>query len=223
MAYRTWGLWLLLCLILAQTSMAQETTASFTIVSFKVRDIKTNEPIVSSAAQIFTENLNNGYKEQNSDYTDADGILIYKLTPGNWRVQLRIDNASTEQIDYFAEQFINIQADEPLLNKSFYVRPVGVVAGTVLDPKGKPAGDADVDFNCKVNANFEYPAETDKFGAFKTELPVGKCKISAAYQGDVGSITADVRQGSLSQVVIQVGKKTSTLLLVLIPLLIGII
>ncbi len=224
MAYRSWSFMVvLLCLILAQTSMAQDATASFTIVSFKVRDIKTNEPLAAFPVTFHIKNLNTGYEEQNADYIDPDGLLIHKFTPGNWNVQLRIDDASTEQVDYFAEQVINIQPDEPLLNKSFYVRPVGVVTGSVVDAQGKPAVDADLDFNCKTESNIGYPTGTDKFGAFRTELPPGKCKISAAYRGDVGSVTVDARQGALSTATIKVGRRISTWLLILIPLLIGVL
>lgn len=217
------GVWLFLCLILAQAGVAQDLTASFTIVSFHVKDIKTNSPIVSTPVVISAQNMNTGYKEQNADYIDAEGILIYKLTPGNWLVQLRIDNTTTEQVDFFAEQIINIQPQEPLLNKSFFVRSVGVVRGTVLDSKGKPAGDADLSFQCKAGSNFEYPGETDKFGTFQVELPIGRCKIAVAYQGDVGSATIDVEQGSFIQTTIQIGKRQSLLLFVLVPLGIGVI
>ncbi len=196
---------------------------SFTIVSFKVREIKSNAPIVSTPAIILAENLNTGYKEQNSDYIDADGVLIYRLTPGNWRIQLRVDNSSTEQVDYFAEHIINIQPAEPLLNKSFYVRSVGLVSGMAIDAGGNPAADADLNFDCKAESPFVYQPETDKFGAFKTELPVGRCKISVAYRGEVGTTTVDVKQGSLHQVTIRVGKRMSTWLLVLVPLIIGIL
>jgi uncharacterized membrane protein len=179
--------------IVAVPGLAQE---QYSLVG-NVKDISTNKAITNLPVIVTARNLNYGIEERSTEYLDQKGSFSYQLQEGNWRFTLFVYDPNTNGVDYYADRAVFIQPSEPVLNKIFYLTPVGSIEGTVVDNAGRLIDTAALDFKCSSNENVKFPTSTDKFGSFKADIvPVGKCKVSAEYQKQVGAEEITVEKGS---------------------------
>ncbi|MDO8642963.1 MAG: hypothetical protein Q7R76_05300 [Candidatus Woesearchaeota archaeon] len=191
------GMLLLLVVLGAFTAAAMPDTS----LKLVVKDIATNNRIGSLPVLVQLTNIRTGAVEKTSEYIDAQGELTYRLEPGDWRLELEIFDPKTESITHYGQRAIYIQESEPVLNRSFYMTPVGSLEGVVVHDDGKLAGQAALDFHCSFASQFEYPARTDQFGSFKLLfVPAGTCRITASTNDRVGSSEINITAGEAKTV-----------------------
>ncbi len=198
-------IFLLLLLFSFSAVYSLESEFTYSEVLFTVKDIETDEAIIASPVMIDLMNLERGTEISSVKYIDYDGQIDYKLSPGTWKVVLKVDTRKTPAFDYYSEDSISIGDDD--INKTIYAYPVGSISGEVLDSKGSLVANADIDFKCKSDLNLGYPTKSDAFGSFKAEmLPVGECTAFAAYKGLAGSTDTIVQKGNLTSIKIMLDK-----------------
>ncbi len=214
MAYKKLLLWSILFLGLISIGLGQEKAEQeypYSILFLTFRDLHTNEIIGDYPISISFENLQYDIKQIRFDYLKPDGVYRYQLSTGPWRVKAWFDNRSTPEPDYYAEGSFTIEEEEFVANRTLYVLPVGTVDGTVVDKSNKLVSGAELQFTCKSKFDISYPETTNQFGSFLAEsVPVGICKISAAYEKAVGTVEADVKQGELTTVTINLDQPLLT-------------
>lgn len=185
---------LVLSLILPVITYSQSSQSSFYTDFFvTVKDINSGELVISMPVNIIWYNTKSQGTINLTKYIDKRGTFSYKISPGEWRLQIYVDNMSTPEIDYFGESTYQITDDLVTRGEVMYIVPVGSLELKVTDPNGNLVSGADVNFKCK---SYRTSAKTDKFGSYKADnLPAGECKIYAASDNLVGSDSAEVIQG----------------------------
>src|SRR3989344_890547 len=198
-------LWFLLFLLLVTPVSAEEYPFSVMFLSF--RDIGNDAVITEMPVSMQFNNLDLGTKTSITRIIDRDGVSRYELRPGNWNLEVVLDKQRTPEADYYAKTLFLIDEGTFVQNLTIYVTPVGAVEGTVIDSANNRISGAALEFKCKSEEHGAYPTQTDQFGAFNVPIvPVGNCKVSAAYQGKVGTEEVKVVQGEIVEVVVNLDK-----------------
>ncbi|MBI1970944.1 hypothetical protein HYS47_04300 [Candidatus Woesearchaeota archaeon] len=183
-------------------------------LTLTVKDITTNQILVSVPAVIEVRNLNSGFQDRVTQYLSSDGVLQYQISPGNWEISLKLYNSVTNEVEYYAERHFNIQKEDTSVIKTFYVTPVGLIEGVVVDSQDNLISNAELDFKCRSEEHLRYPATTDKFGSFRAVLvPAGPCKIFASSQRNVGFAEANILKGQQVSVKIALNQSAAQQLL----------
>src|SRR3989338_946950 len=182
---------------------AVEAQKSTTLI-MTLKDISNNQIIQGVPAMVKVIDVKTGESETATETIDVSGILKYQLLPGSWKVEVQIYDAQTESLDYYGSRVIYIQENEPTLERTFYLIPVGAVEGLVVDEEDKLAAGAEIDFKCKFEETLDTESKTDPYGSFKSILvPAGTCRIFAAAKDRVGMQEINVEKGKLSNVTIR--------------------
>lgn len=180
-----------------------------TTVKITVKDISNNQLVSLTPVIVKTTNIKTGESDATTETIDATGTFSFSLTPGNWRIELQIYDTTTEWLDYYGKRVIYIQENEPTLEKTIYLIPIGTVEGVVLDNEDKLVQGADIDFKCKFEENIDSQSTTDRFGSFKSILvPAGKCKIFAAFEEQVGMSELMVNKGQVINTTIRLTEES---------------
>ena len=106
-----------------------------------------------------------------------------------------IDKAATPGKDYAARC--------PARSGNVTVYPVGTVHGMVVDRLGNIVPHAEIGFACIGYPVLTQQLETDKYGYFTAELPVGSCRINCMKSGATGFADITIAQGDLKDLSIQ--------------------
>ncbi|MBU0535837.1 MAG: hypothetical protein KKE20_02655 [Nanoarchaeota archaeon] len=179
---------------------AAQAVITYTDLYFSVKDIETNELVKSKPIDIRFNNINTGTSINLTDYINELGEFSYRINLGNWNLVTKLDDPLTPEIDYSAERTFLIEENNPVVYETLYLAPVGAIEGSVVNPSGKLISNADLTFKCR---SYKVTAKTDQFGSFKQDLlPVGQCKVQAAFDDFVGSATINVTKGGLSTTVV---------------------
>lgn len=192
---------------IAQEDTAKSDTPQIDITRLKLHlvNVKTGNNITGLPVKIEARHLISGAVEKETMISDAQGFIMYTLTPGNWEITLAADNQSTDVIDYYSEIKVYIQVDEPELQKKSFMRPVGTIEGVVYDAADNLISNAEIGLICAKEK--EAASTTNKFGAFRVKyLPVGQCTVSAAFEDAVGSKKVWVDKGELATISIKLDK-----------------
>ena len=123
---------------------AVEAQKSTTLI-MTLKDMSNNQIIQGIPAMVKVIDVKTGESETATETIDASGIIKYQLLPGSWRVEVQIYDAQTEWLDYYGSRVIYIQENEPTLERTFYLIPVGAVEGLVVDEEDKLAAGAEID------------------------------------------------------------------------------
>lgn len=167
-----------------------------TSLELTVKDLSSNTRIASLPVLVKLTNVRTGIEDKTNEYIDAQGQLVYRLEPGSWRLELEIFDPETDGVKYYGQRVMYIQEQEPVLNRSLYLTPVGSLEGVAVHEDGKLAGQALLDFRCSFGGQFDYPERTDQFGSFKLAVaPAGTCRITASTRDHVGTADVNITQG----------------------------
>lgn len=173
-----------------------------------VKDINSGEIITSMPVEL------NWYKPDTettinlTKYLDKRGTFSYRISPGKWRLQIYVDDRSTPEEDYFGEATYSITDDVVTRGETIYVVPIGSLELSVADASGSLIAGADLGFKCK---SYKGSTKTDRFGSYKAEnLPVGQCKVSAAFTNLIGSTSVEIIQGQESSIQITLSEAVIT-------------
>lgn len=201
---RILALFMVLIGILSFTLVPLASAQKSTTLIMTIKDISDNQLIQGIPAMVKVIDIKTGESETATETIDASGILKYQLIPGSWRVEVQIYDAKTEWLDYYGSRVIYIQENEPVLERTFYLIPIGAVEGLVFDEEDKLVAGADIDFKCKFEETLDTESKTDAYGSFKSILvPAGTCRIFAAAKDRVGMQEIDVEKGHLGNVTIR--------------------
>jgi hypothetical protein len=172
-----------------------------TDLSIQVKDISNNTPVVSLPVVIKLTDIRTGMEGTSTEFIDASGSFVQRLEPGNWRVELQIFDPKSDWIDYTGQRVVYIQNQEPTLERTFYLIPIGALEGVVmLEGKGL-VGEAGLEFQCSYSDQFTFPLKTDEFGSFKIPaVPAGKCRVTASAKDHSGWVDVDITKGELKSV-----------------------
>lgn len=199
-------LWLILVLLLAAPVSAEEYPFSVLFLSF--RDIGNDAVITEMPVSMQFNNLDLGTKTSITRIIDRDGVSRYELRPGNWELESVLDKQRTSEADYYTKTLFLIDEGTFVSNLTVYVTPVGAVEGMVIDSANNRISGAALEFKCKSDEHGAYPTQTNQFGAFNVPIiPAGNCKVSAAYQGKVGTEEVKVVQGEMVEVTVNLDKR----------------
>lgn len=181
----------------------------YTITAFTLRDVAAKQNISDVPIMFSAHNLNTGEDERITQYVDASSMFSYRLTPGNWIIEFRIFNVSTDSFLYYSKNVINVQPTDYYLNKTFYLTPVGSIDGSVVGPDGEPVQGAELDFVCAASLRYDdLPSTTNSLGSFHADIvPVGVCKVYSTTGELVGSADISVRQGERMNMTLRLAKK----------------
>lgn len=180
----------------------------YTDLYITIKDINSGEMITLMPVELNWYRVETGGTVNLTKYLDKRGTFSYRINPGEWRLQLYIDNRSTPEMDYSGETTYLISGEFVTTAETLYVVPIGSLELNVVDPEGKLVFGADVSFKCK---SFRKTGQTDKFGGYKAEnLPAGECKVSAVYNKLVGSVTVGVVQGETISTEIALSEAVTT-------------
>lgn len=186
------------------TLTASAAVITYTDIHSTVKYITNNEIAPSQPMELVFVNVNTGTTINLTEYTDEEGRFDYRLSIGNWKLTVKLDNTSTQEIDYSAERSFLIEENNPETNETIYLIPVGTIEGNVVNPSGKLMSNADLTFNCK---SYTTTSKTDQYGSFKQSLlPVGQCKVQAASDNFAGSSVVEVKHGGLSETTVHLNK-----------------
>ena len=162
------------------------------------KNIKNNEKLSSI---VVTLKINDRVINQ---FLDKDGILAVKLGNGSYLAEFKLDNQSTEGMDYYFNGNINLENNK--VNEIF-VYPVGSVRGLVKDNLDNVVGNAKLKFECSASDILNPPKESDDFGSFSIDyMPVGSCRIYANYRHGNGFADIIIAPGSLNNAEIKLDK-----------------
>lgn len=190
---------------LASLSYSQTFYTDFFIT---VKDINSGEIITSIPVIMNWYKVDKGTTINLTKYLDKRGTVTYRISPGEWKLQLYADNLSTPELDYLGENTYLLTEDLVTRGEILYVSPIGSIEIVVSDNAGKLVAGADIDIKCK---SFRQTAKTDRFGSYKADgLPMGDCKISAAYNDLVGSSSIAVVQGEVKTAQVTLSKSIKT-------------
>ena len=174
------------------------TAAPATTLTLVVKDISNNSRIASLPVLVKLTDVRTGMEDKASEFIDHNGELVYTLEPGNWRVELAIFDPKTEGVTYYGQRLMYIQPQESVLNRSFYLTPIGTLEGVAVHEDGRLAGEAQLVFDCPYGNQFDYPEWTDQFGGFKLlRVPAGTCRITAATKDHIGTAEVVISKGEV--------------------------
>ncbi len=190
--------------LLFLAALAASQAAEYSDLYITVRKLENNQLVAAQPVSMEFTNVNTGTTINLTEFANRQGIINYRISIGNWKLVMSLDAPETPEMDYAAERTFLVEEFRPSANMTVYLAPVGAVEGSVANPSGKLVNGADVTFKCRSHSS---STKTDQFGTFKKELlPVGECKVQAAYEGMVGSTTANVTQGELNEVTVRLNK-----------------
>lgn len=199
--------WVVLAALLSVLAAAQEEPYPFSVLFLSFRDISSDELITDIPVSLQFSNLDIGTRTRMTRILDKDGLSRYELKAGNWELEAILDEQQTSEPDYYAKALFLIEPETFVSNLTVYVTPVGSLEGMVIDKANNRISGAALEFKCKSDQHSTYPTETDQFGAFAVVVvPVGKCKVSAAYQGKVGTEEVKIVQGELVEAVVNLDR-----------------
>jgi hypothetical protein len=195
---------LIFCLLAVGVYAADE--VSYTQLSLTIKDAQTDAIVKSLPATLNFVNTETSSEINVIKHLSSNGVIEYTLSPGDWKLKLMIDDGSTPAMDYYTEHLF-LTDNQPSLNQTIYVIPVGGVEGVVIGTAQNLIKGADIDFKCSASLDIDFPDKTDQFGAFSADIvPVGKCKVSAAHVNLVGSQSLEVVQGELTDAIIKLDR-----------------
>ena len=200
--------WFPLAVLLAISFVAaQEEPYPFAVLFLSFRDIGNNALITDVPASLQFTNLDLGTRTRMTRLIDNDGLSRYELKAGNWELEAVLDDQRTPEADYFVRTVFLIEPENFVTNLSVFTTPVGSLEGTVIDRANNRISGAALEFSCKSDQHSAYPIETNQFGAFSADLvPEGKCRVSAAYEGKVGTEEVKVIRGELVDVTVNLDR-----------------
>lgn len=160
---------------------------------FVLYDASTREPVSEVLLKV---ELNGEGKQY---YVEKGKDLVLNMEEGDYEVEILGNRAGTPGYDYYSSFSFTV-SDSPQL-KVVYLYPIGSLYGTVKDTVDNVISGAELQFECDEAFSAEYPKATDGFGSFSLEaVPVGKCKVSAAYGKSIGTESVEVGAGSKTEV-----------------------
>ncbi|MFO8015622.1 MAG: hypothetical protein R6U32_00810 [Candidatus Woesearchaeota archaeon] len=188
---------LIICLFVWAVLPAASHAQSYTDFYITVKEIETDDPVRSMPVKLHWEKMETGGTVNLTKYIDERGTFNYRITPGEWKLKVFVDNTSTPETNYIGESVYSIP-DDVVSKAEMYVTPVGTLKVKVLDQSGNLVQNADVGLKCR---SFSKNARTDMFGSYRiSNIPVGECTVSAASSQLIGSTEASVEQGVVNEV-----------------------
>lgn len=142
--------------------------------------------------------------------TGMDGKVLLPLDVGKYFMACMIDNIETPGVDYATTAYFSIPKAEEM---AAILYPAGSLAVDIVE-EGKPVADADLRVSCTSDW-FEHegkgsPVKSGPAGEYMFKaLPVGTCIISASTMTSAGSANAEIRQGEISLLRIELARKSS--------------
>lgn len=186
--------------------------APATTLTLVVKDLSTNSRITSLPVLIKLTDVRTGMEDKANEFIDHQGELVYTLEPGNWRIELAIFDPKTEGVTYYGQRLMYIQPQESVLNRSFYLTPIGALEGVAVHEDGRLAGEAELLFDCPYGSQFDYPERTDQFGGFKLlRVPAGTCRITATTKDNLGTAEVNISKGQVQTVKIVMDQSPASL------------
>lgn len=174
----------------------------------ELKDYNTKELVNDIHVNIEIYDITNKKETKTLQYVDEEGILKFKLYPGDWNIKLKVDKLDTDGKDYFIETNFLVNNN---LTQTIYLLPIGSVRGIVYDNKEKAVKNADLKFECSANYGETNQKTTDSFGSFTSYwLPIGSCKISAQHNNEIGSEQVDIQQGTILDTEIRLNKRMAS-------------
>lgn len=188
--------------------VSAETPKGYTDLVITLKDASSDNGIGAMPIEIKLTNTQTKAEILTTRYlSDNESKFSYKLSPGKWDMEIIADNIMTYAFDYFAKETISAEVGESTIDKTFYMTQVGAIEGAVIDKARKIVKNAELKIKCKKDLGIEYPLKTDNFGSFNIDIaPVGKCKISAQSQGIIGEVEAEIKQGQVNTLIVQLEK-----------------
>jgi uncharacterized membrane protein len=198
---------------------------TYTDLNVTVRDITTNEIVPSQPIDLKFTEFNKGTTINLTDFINEQGMFLYRLNIGNWKLLIKLDKPLTPEVDYYAERTFLIEENNQYTEETIYLIPAGAVEGNVINPSGKLISDADITFKCK---SYKSSSKTDNYGSFRQDLlPIGECKVQAAFDDLAGSSEFNVTQGQIVETTVYLNKNlistTKKYMYVIFGLIAGIV
>ncbi|MBD3313312.1 hypothetical protein GF345_02630 [Candidatus Woesearchaeota archaeon] len=197
---------MIICCIITFLAIINAVSAVITYsdLFITIKSIESNDIITSQPVELYFMNVNTGTSINLSEYLNDAGQFDYRINVGKWKLIVKLDKPSTPEIDYSAERTFLVEENNPTMFDTIYVHPAGSIEGSVVSPAGKLISDADVTIKCK---SYSQSLNTDQFGSFKQELvPVGQCKVHAAFDDFVGSTDVNVTKGLQTSITVHLNK-----------------
>ncbi|RMF54684.1 hypothetical protein D6745_04505 [Candidatus Woesearchaeota archaeon] len=174
----------------------------------ELKDISTGNTINNIHVIISIEDHLTAEEFKTIKYVGEDGLLPLSLENGTYTLTLKVDKLGTPGNDYINSFDVEV---EGRFYDTIFMLPVGSVRGIVYDQNGNAVSSANIQFDCSTAYGETHPIITDSFGSFSGSwLPVGSCKISAAYNGNVGYQFVNITHGSLKDIEIVLSKSLVT-------------
>jgi len=179
------GLLIIFLLILPAVLAQNEFESANVVLTFV--DAVSKEPI----DEVYVNTDLNG--ETANYFLEKDQTLKLKLSSGEYRLKILIDNPDSRSYDYYGETFLTVERG---LVKIIYLYPIGSLDGFVKDKLDTVIADADLKFDCNTIFSVNFPKVSDKFGSFSLDyVPVGNCKVYGSYKDSLGVEEVEIKQG----------------------------
>ena len=168
------------------------------------------------------------YIEENEQvmnkYVPKGEILKLSLENGEHHVTIKVDDLTTEGIDYFAKTQLTVQTS---LIEGVFLYSVGSLRGIVKDELDNVIPNAEIKIECGSDYGLNLPTKAYSFGTFNTEVPIGNCKVFARSEEAVSMQEFEVSKGDVIDLELNLDKvkkeKSNLLAWSLIILLVVII
>jgi len=183
----------LILIVLAGLAAVFVSAQTYAHLIITVKDIGTDSLVKSLPIDITFVKIDTGTTINLTKRLDDLGSFDYKISPGNWRVSVLVDNASTPEFDYIAENVFSIEESTKEHIETIYINPIGSAEIKISDTSKKPLSLINVKIKC---GSYESSGQTDMFGSYKfRRVPVDKCKVYAADNYFGSSTTVSIVQG----------------------------
>ncbi|MBU0980267.1 MAG: hypothetical protein KJ709_05645 [Nanoarchaeota archaeon] len=174
-------------------------------VIFTLKDIDTRSDIMNIHVNVELIHPD-GHTSRTLMYIEESGLSL-DLEPGTYTMILKVDELGTMGNDYYLKSDRKVETD---MAKTIFLFPVGSVRGVVYQDSRAVEG-ALLKFDCSGSYGETGQRATDSYGSFYADwLPVGSCKVSAIYQGNVGHEQVTIEKGQLHDIEIDLSRKMLT-------------
>ena len=120
-------------------------------------------------------------------------------------VEITLDDPNTDGMDYFF--YGDINTDEEEVQAILF--PVSQVRGNVYDSLNNLVRGVSLEFDCDKPTGIKFPDASDKYGAFSSYVPIGKCVISATNGKMIDKQTIETNRGASYELNLKLEKEVS--------------
>lgn len=210
------GLLIIAMLLVIMPQLAAQKSVQ---VMYTLQEAETGINITNVTIQIKETNLRTNKQLTITEYLASNVANIY-LVPGEYEIELVIDDQKTEGKDYY---LIDKVIATENMQKNVYLFPVASLRGSVVDRLDNLINEAEIKVECDKDFVHIAAVTTDKFGGFTIPVvPTGNCIIIASHKEFTDRQQLAFNQGDFENINLALDTSPTPALSIIMLTLVGI-